>query len=92
MVPNQLEPADHLADGEEADDFGGDDAGLGQLRAGDVPDALQGGARVEGHGGGGGGWKAAEGVGEGGEGGFEGFDAAVGVLVEGSGRDVSDMG
>lgn len=39
-VPDELEAADHLANGEEADELGGDDTCGGELGAGDVPDVV----------------------------------------------------
>jgi hypothetical protein len=49
VVPDNLHPANHLADGEEAEDLGYDDAALHELGAVDVAGQLhQGGALVSG--------------------------------------------
>lgn len=42
VVSNQLEAADHLAHGEEAEDLGEQDCAAGELRPRDVPDLVHG--------------------------------------------------
>lgn len=85
-IPNQLPPADDLANRKEADNLRRDDPGLGQLGARDVTGAGGEGAR----GGGDGGGEGGDGCGgcvpereQGGEGLFDGFELARGVLVVG---------
>lgn len=74
-VADELEAADDLADGEEADELGSDNAACGELGGGDVPDVVDDGlGRLE------------EGAGaEGGPGvlveGLEGRDGAVHMCV-----------
>lgn len=74
VVSNQLEAADHLAHGEEAEDLGEQDCAARELRPRDVPDLVHG--RGRGGRGARGGLQQALGV-------LDGVEGAVEVRLEG---------